>query len=129
MKKSTNKQPFTAENFINGEFKTIYYKNIDLDGTLALLKKQGILIVELKWPRAWTLIALLRQEDEYISNIKKKRPNVFYRYITLFLDFIYLIPLILFNSNISFLHCIYVNHCNTAEWRKLSNGHYQFVLM
>jgi hypothetical protein len=124
-----NNQSFAADDFTNGEFKTIHYKDIDLDNTKGLLKKQGLLIVELKWPRAWTLIALLRQEESFLSSIKKKRPNLFYRLLTLIFDFFYLIPLVLINSNIVVLHCIYVNHCNTAEWRKLPNGCYQFVLM
>jgi hypothetical protein len=124
-----NNQSFAADNFTNGEFKSIYYSDIDLEGTKDLLKKQGLLIVELKWPRAWTLIALLRQEENFLSSIKKKRPNLFYRSLTLIFDFFYLIPLVLINSNIVVLHCIYVNHCNTAEWKKLQNGYYQFVLM
>jgi hypothetical protein len=127
LKKRTNKQSFIANDFTNGEFKTIFYKDIDLVDTEALLKKQGLLVVELKWPRAYTLIALLKQEDKYVSNIKR-RQNLFFRLISYF-ELIYLIPLILFNSNISLLHCIYVNNRHTAEWKKLKNGYYQFVLM
>ena len=129
MKQTLNEHFFTANAFINGEFNTIYYKDIDLEDTETLLKKQGLLVVELKWPRAWTLIALLKQEEKYISSIKKKQPNIFFRYLMLIFDLIHLIPLVLFNSNIAVLHCIYVNNCHTAEWKKLKNGYYQFVLI
>jgi hypothetical protein len=128
LKENIYKQSFTADSFTNGEFKTIYYAEIDLDNTEALLKKQGLLIVELRRPRAWTLIALLNQNDKYDFD-NKSRPNIFFRYLMLIFDLSYSIPMILFNANITILFCIYVNHCNTAEWKKLQNGYYQFVLM
>ena len=127
LKQNINKQFFTTDNFISGEFKTIYYADIDLDNSEVLLKKQGLLTIELKWLKAYTLIALLKQEDK-IDSYTKFRPSLIYRLLTLIFDFFYLIPLILFSSNISILHCIYVNNCKAAQWKKLPNGYYQFIL-
>lgn len=112
---------------MNGDFQTIGYSEIDLDKTKLLLKQQGLLLVDLGWFRAHTLMALLKEERK--SNDRSSpRPNLTLRVVALLFDLLRLIPLTLLSPNLVVLHCIFVNHCNHAEWQRLETGKFRFTL-
>ena len=109
------------------ECRAITYLEIDLDRTKLLLEHQGLLLVELGWLRARTLVLLLEQE----RRLRPRAQSLFtriWRRIGVLLELTYLFPLTLVSSKLVELHCIYVNHCHHAEWERLGNGRYRFAL-
>jgi hypothetical protein len=113
---------------MNAKFRVIEYPDIDLSNTELLLKEQGVLVVELGWFRAHTLMALINQEKKHDSYLLS-RQSYARRVLSLMFDLLCLMPFVLISSNLVVLHCIYVNHCSYAEWEKLSNGKFRFSLL
>lgn len=110
------------------DFHAIGYSEIDLDKTKLLLKQQGLLLVDLGWFRAHTLMALLNEERR-LNDRSFPRPGLTQQAIAFAYALIRLVPLVLFSSKLVELHCIYVNHCNHAEWQQLETGKYRFTLI
>ena len=113
---------------MNGDFQTIGYSEIDLDKTKLLLKQQGLLVVDLGWFRAHTLMALLEDERK-LNDRSSPRPNLTLRAVALRFDLVRLLPLVLLSPRLVELLCIFVNHCNHAEWQRLETGKYRFTLI
>lgn len=113
---------------MNGDFQAIGYSEIDLDKTKLLLKQQGLLLVDLGWFRAHTLMALLNEERK-LNDRSSPRPGVTQEAIAFVYYLIRLVPRVFLNSKLVELHCIYVNHCNHAEWQRLETGKYRFTLI
>jgi hypothetical protein len=113
---------------MNGDFQAIGYSEIDLDKTKLLLEQQGLLLVDLGWFRAHTLMALL-EEERKLNERSSPRTNLTLQAVALLFDMFRLIPLVLLSSNLVVLHCIFVNHCNHVEWQRLETGKYRFTLI
>ncbi|MDZ4098610.1 MAG: hypothetical protein U1E13_07885, partial [Methylophilaceae bacterium] len=78
-------------------FQIIGYSEIDLSKTKLLLDQQGILLIDLRWFQARTLIWLLSQ------NYLNKPNTIINRWLYDFVTFLMFIPLIL-NSRLIELH-------------------------
>jgi len=113
---------------MNGDFQPIGYSEIDLDKTKLLLKQQGLLLVDLGWFRAHALMALL-DEERKLNDRSCPRPGVTQQAIEFIFYIFRVVPLAFLNSKLVELHCIYVNHCNHAEWQRLETGKYRFTLI
>ena len=113
---------------MNGDFQPIGYSEIDLDKTKLLLKKQGLLLVDLGWFHAHALMALL-DEDRKLNDRSCPRPGVNQQAIEFVFFILRVVPLAFLSSKLVELHCIYVNHCNHAEWERLETGKYRFTLI
>ena len=113
---------------MNENFRAIEYAEIDLAKTEVLLKEQGLLLVDLGWFRARTLIALINEEKKLNSYRVLGIGRLRGFFIGLY-DIFRLVTPVLFNPKLVELHCIYVNHCNEAEWKKLETGKFRFTLL
>jgi hypothetical protein len=111
-----------------GNFHPIEYAEIDLVKTEVLLKEQGLLLIDLGWFRARTLIGLINEEKKLNSYRALRIGRLRGIFIVLY-DIFRLVPLALFSSKLVELHCIYVNHCSEAEWKKLETGKFRFTLL
>ncbi len=113
---------------MNGNFRNIEYEEIELAKTEVLLKEQGLLLVDLGWFHARTLIALINEEKK-LDLDRSLRIGRLHKISIVIFDICRLVPLVLFSPKLVELHCIYVNHCNKAEWEKMENGKFRFTLL
>jgi hypothetical protein len=113
---------------INQNFRAIEYAEIDLAASEVLLKEQGLLLIDLGWFRARTMIALINEEKK-LRSYRASRTGIVTIIFNTLLDIFHLVPLVLLSPNLVLLHCIYVNHCNDAEWKKLESGKFRFTLI
>jgi len=113
---------------MNGDFQSIGYSEIDLEKTKALLKRQGLLLVDLGWFRAHMLMALLDDERK-LNDRSRPPPSVNQQALEFFFSIIHMLPLVFASSKLVELHCIFVSHCSHAEWKLLETGKYRFTLI
>ncbi len=71
----------------------------------------------------------LLNEERRLNDRSFPRPGLTKQVIGFAHALIRLVPLVLFSSKLVELHCIYVNHCNHAEWQRLETGKYRFTLI
>ena len=109
---------------MNGDFQPIGYSVIDLDKSKLLLNQQGLLLVDLGWFHAQALMALL-DEERKLNDRSCPRLGVTQQAIEFIFPILRVAPMALLDSKLIELHCIYVNHCNHAEWQRLETGKYR----
>jgi uncharacterized membrane protein len=113
---------------MNVDLEVITYSDIDLRKTEFLLKNQGILLVDLGWFRARTMIALINEEKK-LQTYQFARIGLTRRTLIVLYDIVRLVPLVLFSSKLGELLCIYVNNCTHVEWERLHDGKFRFAFL
>ena len=113
---------------MDANFRIIEYREIDLDKTKALLEEQGLLLVDLGWFRARTMMAML-DEVKKLRDPRILRQRRATRLAIGVVDILRLFPFAVASSNLVVLHCIFVNCCTHSEWTRLPNGSYRFTFV
>ena len=113
---------------MDGDFRVISYSEIDLEQSEQLLKRQGLLKVDLGWLRARTMMVMLGEDRKLRAKVRTRFARL-RRVVNVLFDLTYLLPLTFLSSKLVELHCIFVNHCHHAEWERLPNGKYRFTFL
>jgi len=109
-------------------FQVIEYADIELDKTRALLKAQGLLLIDLGWFRSRILLSIFKEHEKLASRsfLKTWLPL---RILETTFDILRLVPLSMMSARLIELHCLFVNDCSYYEWRMLPNGRYRFTIL